>query len=151
MRLRFPASNLLREDKAVTALEFALIAPVLCTFILGLIDLGLGFEAQMSVSQAAQAGTYYALLNGYDSAKINSAIQNASNSNGISGSSAQSCGCPSAGGAVSSAPCGSSCPSGQTAGSYVTVSTQYSYSTILPYPGFPSPMTLNATSLVRVK
>jgi Flp pilus assembly protein TadG len=139
-------------DKAgVAGIEFAIVAPVLALFIAGLIDLGLGFASQMSVSQAAQAGSYYALLKGYDTTGIASAIQNASNATGISGSANQSCGCPSSSGAVASAACGSSCPSGQTAGTYVSVSAQYQYSTILPYPGLTSPMTLSATSMVRIK
>jgi Flp pilus assembly protein TadG len=140
-----------RNSDGVTAIEFAIIAPFLATFVLGLIDLGMGFDAQMSVSQAAQAGSYYALLNGYNSSMISSAVQNASGASGITGSSSQSCGCPSSGGGVTPASCGSACPSGQTAGTYVTVSAQYTYSTILPYPGLPSPMTLNATSMVRIK
>jgi Flp pilus assembly protein TadG len=150
-RLREIIRNSGRDSAGVAGIEFAIIAPVLAIFILGLIDLGLGFEAQMSVSQAAQAGSYYALLKGYDTAAIASAIQNASNSTGISGSSSQSCGCPSSGAGVANAACGSSCPNGQTAGTYVSVSAQYQYSTVLPYPGLTSPMTLSATSMVRIK
>jgi pilus assembly protein CpaE len=139
------------DSAGAAAIEFAIIAPVLALFILGLIDLGLGFAAQMSVSQAAQSGSYYALLKGYDTANIASAIQNASNATNISGSSSQSCGCPTSSGGVASAACGSSCPNGQTAGTYVTVSAQYQYSTILPYPSLTSPMTLSAVSMVRIK
>jgi len=43
--------NCLRETKGVAALEFALIGPFLCIFILGVVDLGFGFQAQMAVTR----------------------------------------------------------------------------------------------------
>ena len=141
-----------RESKGVAALEFALVAPFLCTFILGVVDLGFGFQAQMAVTQAAQAGSYSALLNGFDTSSIQNAVANSTGVDGINASPTptQSCGCPS-GTAVSTTSCGSTCPDGQTAGTYITVTAEYQYSTILSYPGLSSPMTLASTSTVRIK
>ena len=150
-QLRRFIRGIAEDSNGAAATEFALVAPTLALFVLGLVDLGMGFQAQMSVSQGAQAGSYYALLNGYNSGAIGTAVQNASNATGISGTSGESCGCPTESGGVASASCGSSCPNGQTAGTYVTVHTQYQYSTILPYPGMSSPMTLSANSTVRIK
>jgi len=152
-RIVLPAflRRLRRDSGGAAATEFAIVAPVLAFFALGLIDLGMGFEAQMSVSQAAQAGSYYALLNGYNKSAIISAAQNASNAMGVSATPSESCGCPTASGGVASATCGSPCSNGQTAGTYVTVNAQYPYATILPYPGLSSPMTLSASSMVRIK
>lgn len=145
-------SRRLSESRGATAVEFALIAPLLFLFLLGLIDFGLGFEAKMAVSQAAQAGSYYALLNGFDQTAITNAVTNATDTSGISASPSptESCGCPS-GTAVTASPCNSTCPNGQSPGTYATVSAQYQYSTILPYPGLSSPMTLVSTSMVRIK
>lgn len=142
----------LRETKGVAALEFALIGPFLCTFILGVVDLGFGFQALMAVTQAAQAGSYSALLSGFNTDTIQSAVANSTGIDGITASPTptQSCGCPS-GTAVTATPCGSTCPDGQTAGTYITVTAQYQYSTMLSYPGLSSPMTLSATSTVRIK
>ena len=142
----------LRDAKGVAALEFALVAPFLCTFILGVIDLGFGFQAQMAVTQAAQAGSYSALLSDFNTNTIDSAVANSTGFDGITASPTptQSCGCPSGTG-VTAASCGSICADGQTAGTYITVSAQYQYSTILSYPGLSSPMTLAATSTVRIK
>lgn len=139
------------DSDGAAAIEFAIVAPVLALFLLGLIDLGMGFSAQMSVSQAAQAGSYYALLNGYDTSAIVNAAANASNATGISANSGVSCGCPTSSGGVVAATCGGACPNGQTAGTYVTVTAQYQYAMILPYPGLNNPMTLTANSLVRIK
>lgn len=135
----------------VSAIEFALVAPFLCTFILGVVDLGFGFQAQMAVTQAAQAGSYSAMLNGYNTTAIQTVVANSTGTSGITASSAtQACGCPS-GTAISASSCNTTCPNGQTAGTYVTVSAQYLYTPILSYPGLPSPMTLTATSMVRTQ
>lgn len=148
---RFLPFGFLREDRGISAVEFALVAPFLFTFILGVVDLGFGFQAKMAVTQAAQAGTYYAMVNGYQSSGIKSAVSNSTGTSGITAPNpTQSCGCPS-GTAVTTSSCGGNCPNGQAAGTYVTVSAQYQYSTILTYPGLPSPMTLTATSMLRIK
>ena len=141
----------LREDAGLSAIEFALVAPFLCTFLLGVVDLGFGFQAQMAVTQAAQAGTYYAMLNGYNTSGIQNVVANASGLSGITApTSSSTCGCPS-GTAVTASSCTSNCASGQAAGTYASVTAQYSYTPILTYPGLPSPMTLTATSMLRIK
>jgi len=85
-----------RDDAGISAIEFALVAPFLCTFILGVVDLGFGFQAQMAVTQAAQAGTYYAMLNGYNTSGIQTVVANATGTSGITApTSSQACGCPS--------------------------------------------------------
>ena len=148
---RFFSLGCLREDRGISAIEFALVAPFLCTFVLAVVDLSFGFQAKMAVTQAAQAGTYYAMLNGYNTSGIQTAVASSSGTSGITApSTAQTCGCPS-GTAVTTTTCGNSCPNGQTAGTYVTVNAQYQYSTILTYPGLPSPMTLTSTSMLRIK
>lgn len=150
-RLSAICRGVAKDREGAAAVEFAFIAPILALLLLGLIDLGMGFSAQMSVSQAAQAGTYYALLNGYDTSAIGNAVQNASNATGIAGNASEACGCPTSSGGVAPATCGNTCPNGLTAGFYVTVNAQYQYATILPYPGLNSPMTLSANSVVRIK
>lgn len=141
-----------RDSRGVSALEFALVAPVLFTFLLGIVDLGLGFRALMAVTQAAQAGSYYGLLNGFNASAIQNAVANSTATSGISSTPtpSQSCGCPT-GTSVAPTSCGSTCSNGQTPGTYVSVSAQYQYSTILAYPGLSSPLTLNSTSMVRIK
>jgi Flp pilus assembly protein TadG len=144
-------SNFLRDNAGVSALEFALVAPFLCTFILGVVDLGFGFQAQMAVTQAAQAGTYSAMLNGFNASAIQTVVANSTGTRGITSPTAtQACGCPS-GTAVTTISCNSTCANGQTAGTYVSVSAQYQYSPILTYPGLPSPMTLTSASMLRIK
>jgi hypothetical protein len=107
---------------------------------------------RMQVQHAAQAGAEYAMMHGFSSTAITSAVAGATALPGIAAlpAPAQSCGCVS-GTAVVTATCGSTCPTGTAAGTYVTVSAQAGYTTIVPYPGFPSSFTFSAASMVRIQ
>jgi Flp pilus assembly protein TadG len=132
------------------AVEFAFFVPALVLMIVGTIDLGMGIYRKMQVQDAAQAGAQYAIAHGLTSAIAN-AVTSATNF-GVSASPApaQFCGCPSNTG-VAVASCNSICDSGGTAGTYVTVSSQGIYSTLLPYPVIPSTFIFTAQSTVRIQ
>ena len=51
-----------REEGGTSAVEFALIAPVLFLIIIGILDLGRAVNAYVTVSNAAREGTHYAAL-----------------------------------------------------------------------------------------
>ena len=143
---------LLRRRGGNTAIEFAMIAPVLAGMLVGMTDLGVGIYENMEVRNAAQAGAQYAVAKGWDSTAIQNAVTGSSSMSGISASPApaQSCGCAS-GTTIAAAACGSACPGGATAGTYVTVNAQAQYTPLFAYPGLPSPMTLSAQSTVRIQ
>ena len=143
-----------RERRGIAAVEFALVAPILLALMVGIIDLGFAFSAQIKVQLAAQAGARYAQLHGFDTAKISTAVTSAT-ALSVSASPAptQSCGCVS-GNSVSlsgTPPCTTTCSNGLTAGTYVQVSAQSTYQPILPYVSVLSnPTTLTGQALVRV-
>ncbi len=136
----------------IAAVEFALTAPVLAAMMIVVADFGMAAYQQMEVRNAAQAGAEYAVIKGWNSAAISGAVTGATGLTGLAANPApvQSCGCPT-GTAITAATCNSTCAAGGTAGTYVTVSAQSSYSTLIAYPGVTSPMTLSATSVVRIK
>src|SRR5262245_5454671 len=109
-----------RAAEGNSAVEFGLAMPILMGLLVPVADLGIAFAEQIQVTQAAQAGAQYALLHGYDSTAITSAVTNGTTLSGVSASPAptQSCGCPT-GTAITSATCGSACANGESAGSYV--------------------------------
>lgn len=45
-----------RRERGAAAVELALVAPVLLTFVFGIVEFGLAFSAQASVSAAARQG-----------------------------------------------------------------------------------------------
>ena len=144
-----------RATDGLAAVEFGLLAPILTIVLLASIDLGLAFSAQIKVQQAAQAGAQYALIHGFDSTKISSAVTGATSlSVNATPAPTQTCGCLS-GTSVTlsgSPPCLTTCANGLTPGVYVQVNANASYTPLLPYASVLSnPTTLTAQALVRIQ
>lgn len=144
--------SMIRDRAGNAAIEFSLALPLLATLLVGTVDYGLAIVEQMQVQHAAQSGAQSAMLHGFDANAITTAVTSATAQTGISAVPApsQSCGCPD-GGTITTITCGSACPDGDTAGTYVSVSAQAVYTTLMPYPGIPPSFTLTARSVVRVQ
>lgn len=149
------ACRLILSEDGVSTIEFAFVATVLSTLLLGVIDFGVGFWQQMELANAVNAGAKYVMSNGYDSASVSTAVTSATNLSGVTASSSTACGCPTTSGVqlVSGTypSCSSSCSSvtggAGTSVPYVTVSGSVSYSTLFTWPGISNPMTLTATAV----
>jgi Flp pilus assembly protein TadG len=141
------------DEEGTAAIEFGLIATFLSLLLLGMVDFGMGYWEQVQVGNAARAGAQYAIFNGWNSSGITTAVTSATSLRSISATPApsQSCGCPSASAGITAATCGSSCTSGGNAGTYVTVHAQASYSSIFPISGITNPLTLSASTTVRMQ
>ncbi|MBN9218427.1 MAG: pilus assembly protein [Mesorhizobium sp.] len=63
-RLSSFAAFLRRETSGVSAVEFALVSPVLLLILAGTVDIGGLLKARFELSTAVSAGSNYALLNG---------------------------------------------------------------------------------------
>jgi Flp pilus assembly protein TadG len=143
-------NRLWRETDGGAAVELGIIFPIFVVMVLGIIEYGMVMFQMMNVSHAAQVGAQVAVMKGYDVAKIQTAVSNAT---GLTPTVAQQCGCAAAGGtltAVACPPAGQSlpvCQGGLRAGAYVTVNVQSAYSPVAP--GIPSP--LRAQTTVRVQ
>ena len=143
--------------RGVAAIEFAVIASVLVVMAIGTVDFGMGFYRKMQVQNAAQAGAQFAMLHEFNDSnlpKIENAVRSATSFSGIQLTAAplRFNGCPSGSG-VTSPDLDSKCSDGTTAGTYVTVSAQGVYKTILPFPllGVPDSFTFTAKSTVRIQ
>lgn len=141
-----------RDVRGVAATELAIVAPMLVLLMVCTADVGIGIYRKMQVQNGAQAGAQYAALYGFNANSITSAVLSATNSSAIKASPAPSqfCGCPSATG-IKSATCGSTCSGGSTPGTYVAVSAQSTYMTLLPYPLIPNSFTFSAQSTVKIQ
>ncbi len=62
MRRRPSAGRGLAGDRGSTAVEFALLLPILLVMVFGLIDFGRALNAQISLTQAAREGARLAAL-----------------------------------------------------------------------------------------
>ena len=134
------------------AIEFGVVVPMLALMVTAVIDIGLGVHAKMQLEDAAQAGIEWAIRNGFDANKISSAVTSATNNSNITATPApvQFCGCAN-GASVASATCGAPCPGGATAGTYVTVSAQTTYNTMMNYPAVPSTYNFAMQSTARLQ
>lgn len=61
MTRRHPKSRS-REERGQTAVEFALVAPVLLAILLGILQCGIAFSHYLTVTDAARAGARKAIL-----------------------------------------------------------------------------------------
>jgi len=152
MRNRWQFSNLVFDEDGAAAIEFGVIASVLCFLFLGLIDFGMGYWQKIQVGNAARAGAEYAANNGWNQSNISTAVTSATGLGSISATPAptQSCGCPNASSGITTATCGSSCAGGGTAGTYVSVNAKATYTSIVTYPGIANPLTLAASAIGRI-
>jgi len=142
-----------RQRRGNAAIELSILSPPLILLLVGAADYGAATYRQMQVQHAAQAGAEYAMKYGFASTAIATAVTSATALTGVTATPApaQSCGCAS-GATITTATCGSTCAAtGLAAGTYVTVSAQGSYTTIVPYPGIPSTFALSGSSTVRIK
>jgi len=115
--------------RGIAAVEFAMVASSLVLMMICVADVGTGFYRRMQVQNAAQSGAQYAMLHGYSSSSITSAVTAATSFAGISAAPAptQFCGCPSSSGITTASPASppcSTCADGSAAGTYVLVSAQ---------------------------
>lgn len=150
--VRVLLSGVINDIRGVAAIEFAIIVPMLITMVVCTVDLGMGIYRNMQVQNAAQAGARYAMTHSFDAGLISNAVSSATGLHGIvaTPSPSQYCGCATN---VGIAPiiCGSTCPVGAVYGTYVNVSAQGAYTTIVPYPLIANNFTLKAQASVRVQ
>lgn len=142
-----------KNDRAGTiSLEFAVFAPTLVLMLVCTLDIGMGIYRKMQVQNAAQAGAAYAVLHGFTTSSIQNAVTSATSFSGVNASPAPSefCGCATNSG-VTAAVCSSTCSGGASPGTYVSVSAQATYNTLLPYPVVPNSYTFSAQSTVRIQ
>ena len=142
---------LTRLSAGQAATEMAFLIPVLALLLVAITDFGRVYSMSVAVNNAARSGVEYGAqdaINSQDIAGMQKVSMN--DMSGIAGASATAqnfCECPGSS-ARFACPQQQACK-GQLA--YVQVQTAASFKTILSYPGVPSPVTINATAIMRSK
>jgi Flp pilus assembly protein TadG len=140
--------RLCRRTEGGAAVEFGFVFPFCTILILGVTEYGLALLQYMNINNAAQVGANYAMLSGFNSTNIKSAVTSATGIPAGNITVGETCGCAS-GTSIISTSCGPplpACGNGLTAGAYVTVTVNQAYASVAP--GIPT--TLTAAALVRV-
>jgi Flp pilus assembly protein TadG len=113
-----------RDRRGVAATEFALVASVMLTLLLGLYDIGNAIQTRLQLEQAVRAGAQYAMSFPDQTSNIETAIKSALPVNWTSTTvnvSPLACWCWSSAGGNTSTPCSTTCPAGTTKRSYETL------------------------------
>ena len=139
---------LLADVRGVTAVEFALVAPMLMVAVMGAADFGFAANEKMRLVSAARAGAQAGFGNPGSASSMIAAATAATGLNpaAVTVTTANTCGCADG----STIACSSVCQDGSVLRSYVTVTVSEVYSLLLTYPGFPNPLTFSASSTLRV-
>jgi Flp pilus assembly protein TadG len=149
--------KLIREERGVALVEFAIIAPVMILILSGVVDLALFFQANMQLQDQASVGAAFGAIPGNQNnisgmefwASYNQQTNWLSVTSGYQAVATNIFTCSPGGASVGS---GSSCL-GNPAGTpieYVQVKTQGIFRNILICPGLPSQITLYGQATYRV-
>ncbi len=141
-----------KRERGSAIIEFSLLCPVLFVLALGVADFSRAFYASIAVNNAARAGAQYAVREKYtDVAGIKTAAVDDANLSGFTTANvtpAYYCQCP---GTSSRLACSATltCAGGLGFELYVDIKTNYTFTTLVRYPGVPSSVTLNGRAQMR--
>ncbi len=146
-------ARLLGAKEGSAAVEFAVLATFIITFLLAIADFGILYYEQFQVEHAAQNVAVYAVSHGGTSSAINTAVTLAGVDNPaitVPTVPQPFCGCP-GGTGIAAAACGATCPDSSTAGTYITVTAQMTPTILVNLPGITNPSRLAAQVTIRLQ
>ncbi len=153
----------LKDDSGVSAVEFALIAPVLLFMCIGMIDYGLFIHEKMRVENMAQASSDYMIGGGQEDDLTSDIVEAYGSSTGEPTreggggtseyriSAEMQCDCSN--GAANDCGPVNECAINEEGGyrrRYYEVTVSKEYNTLVPYLVIPSSMTLTGTARIQI-
>jgi Flp pilus assembly protein TadG len=140
------------NDRTGTSfIETAILLPALLLLCCGVMDFARVVYAGIEIASAARAGVQYGALTPGNAGDTSGMQQAALTDAGDLGSSvtataANFCTC-----SGSTVDCSSTCSDGSTPDGYVSVTANYTFNSIFPYPGMPQTVALSRTAKMRVQ
>lgn len=147
--VRFRLPSWCAHDGGNVMLEFALVLPVLCLLLVGMLDLGRYALQKSAMLQGAREGAQYGMLAPLDSANINNTAQTATGLTGVTATNTVFYECT----AGVSVAAGTTCSGGKPPKQYITVSVSKAFSSVIAsgsvdfgaFGGFTAPTALSAS------
>ena len=140
----------LRSTAGQALVELALTLPILVLLMVGIADIGFYAYVAIQVSNAAHAGVQYGAQNHATASDTPgmqaAAIEDAANLTGMTATPSHFCSCSD--GTSSNCTAGS-CTTRMI--EFVQVKTTATMHPLIPYPGFPSTLTLTGEAIMRVE
>jgi Flp pilus assembly protein TadG len=149
-RLNRKAASRRERQRGSVIIELTLLTPLLFALVLGVGDFCRVFYTSVAVSNAARAGAQFALAKkAYgDPTAIETAARNDSGANiPVTVNSSYYCRCPDGSGFVVSC---SPLPACQYQ-AWVSVTTTYTFNTMVNWPGIPNSTALSSTAQMRIE
>jgi Flp pilus assembly protein TadG len=138
--------------------EFALMLPLMCLLLLGVVEIGRAAFYSIRVGNAATAGVEYGSQNpstASDTTGMTTAAKNDANLSSMTANATWGCTCDTGAGTSCTKPapppssCGNAC-AGQVV-ECVQVTTTVTFSPLFHYPRLPSSFTANGNAVMRVR
>ena len=146
--MSWSSSDLSAADNGSSVLETALLLPVLCLMLVGATDFGRAYYLSLEVASAVHAGALYGTQEPHDtSGMVSAAALDAADIPNLKPAASYGCECSDGSSVVVS--CGTAPSCAYNVVNYVSVTASTTYKLLLPYPGFPSTLTLSAASKMR--
>jgi Flp pilus assembly protein TadG len=135
-----------------SAVELALVTPVLIVLLLVAADFGRAFYTSIAVNNAARAGAQYgssSIVTAADTA----GMQAAARTDGWSGLNvtATQCTCQTSTTVTECSTLSATYCTNSPQATYVTVTVSYPFTTLVKYPGLPSSLTLTGQAIMQVQ
>jgi Flp pilus assembly protein TadG len=143
-----------RSRRGNAIVEFTILFPLLLLMLFGTMDFARVFFGGIAMENAARAGVQYGALSpgkaGDTNGIVAAALADAANQGlaGLTASATRFCACI---GSDSTVSCSTATCSGQTPNGYVRATVQYTYNSIVRYPGLPATLTISRTAKMRVQ
>jgi Flp pilus assembly protein TadG len=141
--------KMMRSERGTSLVEFAILLPVLCFLLIGLIDFGRGMYYGIVASNAARAGAQYGsqyLWTVNDSTGIRSAVT--ADAPGIAWTVTTQAACSINGSPI--IPCPNTGTAQPNTTYYVKVHVSGTFPLLVNYPGLPAQIPINADNVTRV-
>ena len=150
MAQRISFTRLMKDRAGTSFIETAILIPVLLMVCCGTMDFARIVYAGVEIASAARAGVQFGALtpgnSGNTSGMTQAALADAADlGSTVTASASNFCTCSGA-----TVACSTTCAGVVPAG-YVSVTANYTYNTVLPYPGLPQTVLLSRTAKMRVQ
>lgn len=142
-------TGLLKSKHAGVAVEFALIAPILFLFVLGIVDFGRAVILSAKLSSAARAGAQYAIIVSIEEDAVENAVRNSADFDDVDSlgvSVSEVCECSYGVSVACDGDCGGDSPH-----KFVSVAVDYPHDLFFSYPGVNNPMTITKSATMRME
>lgn len=141
--------RLVRCSRGASALELALLSPVLLLLLVGVFDFGSAIRGKMQLNNAATAGAQFAVLDDRDANGLRTAVSSATPLGGdFTVTTARVCECLD--GRVVSCSSPDSCGTGTRRRQFIEVAVSRPFPLLLDYPGVANPLSLTGRSRIQV-